>query len=323
MYEVITVGSSTVDAFVHTELHEVKKGKQELIAYPIGSKLLIRKLDFLIGGGGTNTAVSLARLRNKVAYLGEVGNDENARRILELLKKERVVPVVIKSKAHQSGYSVVLDSCEHNRTILTYKGANDFLKFSEIPLSKLKTKWFYFSSMLGESFKAQERLAHFAKKNKIKVAYNPSYYQIKDDKKCLESILKCLDLLIFNKEEAELLVGKDGINKLLKKVYGLGPKIVCITDGKNGAYSYDGEYMYSIGVHNIKVVERTGAGDAFASSFLAGLIKGKDIEYCMQLGIANSESVIRYMGAKNKLLKWNEIVKVIKKNPCRLKKVKI
>lgn len=323
MYDVITVGSSTVDAFVHTEFHEVRKGKQELIAYPVGSKLLIRKLAFLIGGGGTNTAVALARLGNKVAYLGVVGDDENATRIVDLLKKERVTPLVVRSGSHQSGYSVILDSSENNRTILTYKGANDFLRFSEIPLNKLKTKWFYFSSMLGESFKTQEKLAYLAKKKGIKVAYNPSYYQLKDEKKLLKNILKCLDLLVFNKEEAELLVGKGEIRKLLKRVYGLGPKIVCITDGDKGAYSYDGEYMYSIGVHNIKAVERTGAGDAFASSFLAGLIRGEDIEYCMQLGIANSESVIQYLGAKNKLLKWNKIVDVIKKNPCKIKKVRI
>ena len=87
-----------------------------------------------------------------------------------------------------------------------------------------------------------------------------------------------------------------GLNKL-------GPKIVIITDKNNLISCYDGIKKYFLKPNNIKVVERTGAGDAFASGFVAGLIKGKSIEYCLKLGLRESESVIRYFGAKNNLLR--------------------
>ena len=85
----------------------------------------------------------------------------------------------------------------------------------------------------------------------------------------------------------------------------MGPKIVVITDKDKPTVAYDGEKKYSIKPHNIKVVERTGAGDAFASGFVAGLVAGKNINKCLKLGLRQGESVIKYFGAKNKLLKMD------------------
>src|SRR3989338_11326658 len=92
MYDVITVGSATVDVYAKTEFSEVLKGKgkEDCIAYPVGSKILIKELTLTSGGGGTNTAVSLARLGHKVAFLGKMGSKENSRRVIDDLKTEKV-----------------------------------------------------------------------------------------------------------------------------------------------------------------------------------------------------------------------------------------
>src|SRR3989344_5548358 len=110
MYDVITVGSSTVDVFAKTEFMEEikimnKKEVTNLLAYPIGSKILVNELIFSTGGGGTNTAVSLARLGNKVAWLGVLGNDENANFIVNDLSKEKVDILAYREKG-LSGYSL-------------------------------------------------------------------------------------------------------------------------------------------------------------------------------------------------------------------------
>ena len=90
MYDVITVGSATVDVYAKTEFSELLKGKnkEECIAYPVGSKILINELTLTSGGGGTNTAVALARLGHKVAFLGKIGSKENSKRVIDDLKKE-------------------------------------------------------------------------------------------------------------------------------------------------------------------------------------------------------------------------------------------
>ena len=262
MYDIINVGSATVDALVKTEFCEMlhDKKKEDCIAYPIGSKILIKELILTIGGGGTNTAVSLARLGHKTAFLGKIGMGENSRRIIKKLKKERVdTSLIVRSKTGRTGYSIVLDSKKHDRTILTFRGSNNNLKFNEISLKKLKTKWFYFSSMMETSFKTLEKLVSYAKKNNIKIAFNISSYLAKKGKKYLKNILNKTNILILNKEEATLLIGKGSIKNQLKKISKLGPEIIAITDGNKGAYVYENGHIYHGKPHNIKIIETTGA----------------------------------------------------------------
>lgn len=320
MYDVITVGSATIDVFADTvsELIKIKTLEKEeaLIAYPAGSKILIKNLNFLTGGGGTNAAVSLARLGHKVGYLGKMGDDDRGEIILKELKKEKVGFLGTKGK-EGSGYSIILNTLEHDRTILVYKGANDNLSFNEINLRKLKTKWFYFSSMINESYNTLERLAEFAQHNQIKVLFNPSNYLAEKGLQHVRKILENSHILILNREEAGMVIGKDSVERMMEEL-SLFSKIVVVTDGKEGAYAYDGKKYYSIKAHKIKVVESTGAGDAFASAFLSGIIKKNDIKFALKMGLANAESILMYRGAKEGLLKWNELKKAMKKNPAKV-----
>ena len=157
MFDIITFGSAVVDIFVETDL----KSKGKFVAYPVGSKILVEDMKFSIGGGGTNTAVAFSRLGLETGYIGKIDRDFGGKQILELLEKERVGFVGKMEDKHEGigGYSIILDSKGNDRTILTYKGINDDLKFSEIKLENIKTKWLYFSSLLGDSFKTQEKLA--------------------------------------------------------------------------------------------------------------------------------------------------------------------
>lgn len=371
MYDIITVGSATVDVFVKTESElikiKTKDGEEDLIAYPTGRKVLIEKLDFMTGGGATNTAVCFSRLGLKTACLSTIGKDDNGKKILNELKKEKIDFIgTIESKGMTS-YSIVLDSIEHDRTILTYKALSNNLKFKKLEANikrgRLKTKWFYFCTMMGESFKTLEKLAEYAKQNKkqnkkenkkeskkeskkevkkenkldkpqneIKIAFNPTNYLAKEGPKKLKKILDATDALVLNKEEAKLLLGYKPedmtitIERLMKELNKLGPNIIVITDGANGAYCYEDankRYMYHIQPRGVKLMETTGAGDAFTSSFIAGLIKGKPIEFCLFLAQTNTESVIQHYGAKNILLTWNNVLKEMKKYKHKVERKKI
>jgi len=327
MYDVICVGSSTVDVFAKTEHSELikimnKNEEEDFLAYSTGSKILIEQLDFTTGGGGTNVGVALSRLGMKTAYLGCVGKDKNAEHILKRLKEEKVDTKLVVRKKGQTGYSIILDSIEHDRTILAYKGVNNSFRFKDIDKKKLKTKWFYFSAMLDEAYTAQEKVAIFAEKHNIKIAFNPSSYLAEKGSQFLKEILARTEILVLNKEEAELIVGKDSVDYLLYKLHLLGPNYVIITDGKKGAYCYYVGTIYFAKTNNIKIVETTGAGDAFASTFLAGLIKKNDIPYALKLATTNAESVISHHGAKNKLLTFKESLAIMKKNPIKVTKKK-
>lgn len=295
MLDIITFGSAVVDIFVNTDV----KDKGKFLAYPIGSKILIKDLKFNIGGGGTNTAVAFSRLHFKTGYIGKLDADFGGRRILDLLKEENIE--FLGKTANEKilgGYSIILDSRENDRTILTYKGINDDIKTSDLKLNQIETKWIYFSSLLGESFKTQEKLAKILHKHGTKIAFNPSEYLI--ERENLKELLKITEILVLNHEEAKLLTKDKNLFEGLRK---LGPRIVVITNRDKEVYAFDGEKKYSMMPHKLKVVERTGAGDAFASGFVAGQIIGKSINESLKLGLEESESVIKHQGAKIGLIR--------------------
>jgi len=301
VYDVVTFGSAVVDVFVGTDIGAKKKA----ICYPAGAKILIQDLRFDIGGGGTNTAVAFARLGLNTGFIGKIGKDEQGQDILNMLRREKVKFLGKIDKNGMTGYSVILDSKDKTRTILTYKGVNNQLSLNEVP-KRIKTKWLYYSSFLGKSFETQKKLAKILTARGTKLAFNPSMYLVK--RKDLKGLLKLCEVLILNREEAQMLLKKNKVKirsekDLLLGLHSLGPKIVVITDKNKPIQCYDGKKKYKIKPHPVNVVERTGAGDAFASGFVAGLVADKPIEYCLSLGLKEGESVIRHFGAKNKLLK--------------------
>ena len=306
VYDVITVGSATIDVFAHTDSKVLtvkgKKGPETFIAYPLGTKILITDLNFMVGGGGTNVAVSFSRLGLKTAFLGSIGVDENSHKVLELLHREQVD--FIGQQQGQTGYSIVLDANHRDRTILTAKGSNNLLD-QQFALKHLpKTKWLYASSMIEKSFDALVALIHEAKSNGTKVAFNPSSYQAKLGYTKLRSVLDCCNVLICNLEEAQLLFEKQGQPHHLKKFLKANPDTyVVITNGREGATCYyKGKTYHQQPSRAIPVVETTGAGDAFGSGFVAGLMHGLDPQQSLRLGMIQAEAVISAVGAKNNLL---------------------
>jgi ribokinase len=305
LFDVITVGSSTVDVFMHTNSKQVevlKIHKHIDIAYPLGAKILVNELEFFTGGGGTNTAVAFSRLGLKTGWIGRIGNDNNGKMILDEIEREGIH--FLGYIGGVTGYSVILDAIESDRTIFAFKGCNDDLSYRRI--KKPETKWLYFSSMMDKSFKAVKKITYHANIHNIRIAFNPSLYLTKKGVNYLKPVLRNTEILVFNKEEAQSLLDDttDNTYQLLHGIQKLGPKIVVITDGKHGAHCLDTveKHFYVIKPLKVKIKETTGAGDAFSSGFVAAKIMSKDTEFALRLAMLNAESVIKNKGAKNKLL---------------------
>jgi ribokinase len=327
MYDVITIGSNTIDLFVHTDQSGLidfhsRKGVDQFISYPVGTKMLITKLMHNFGGNGVNAAVTLSRLGLKTGYIGKIGTDENGKIILKHLKKERVD--FLGGKGKESGLSIVLDSFEEDRTILVYKGCNNDLSLKEVKRAKLKAKWLYLSSMLGQSLDTMQQIAEHAKTNKMNIAFNPSITILENEGHKAINIIRYSDVLVLNKEEAECLVGHNSLEKAIDDLLVFGPKIIVITDGKKGAFAYKEGYYYKIMPRqDLKIVETTGAGDAFASTLTAGLIMNKPFEFCLKMAINNSESVITHHGAQTHLLSRKKLFEIVGKDKRVVEKIKV
>jgi len=319
MYDVITVGSNTIDVFAYTERTRsiLIKGigdETTYISYPAGSKLLIDELDFYIGGGGTNTAAGLKKMGLSVGYIGRLGNDDNGQKILEYLEDESIDFLGCKSDDpdEKNGYSIVLDSIEKQRTILAYKGANNLLRLDDIDLKSCDTKWFYLCSMVGDSFDVLKGLASYSIKNSIKYLFNPSNYLAEKGPEYLSEVLRHAYILVCNYEEAKLLAQGSDIKGILKKIKSYGPKIVVITGGSKPVYCIDiDDIIYQVNPLDVRIAEVTGAGDSFGSAFLASYIKETDTSIALKVAIANASSVLQYKGAKRKLLDYSEAKRII------------
>ncbi len=178
--------------------------------------------------------------------------------------------------------------------------------------------------MVDRSFETLKKLSDYANKNKIKILFNPSNYLAEKGEEYLKDILKNTQILVLNDEEASLLVGRGDAKNKIMKLKKIGPEIVITTDGKNPVNCIDDkDNYYKVYPLDIKVVEATGAGDSFASSFLAGIIKTDDIEFSLKLGIVNSHSILKHKGAKNKLLTYREATKEISKNEIIIEKERL
>ncbi len=321
MHDVICVGSSTIDLYVKPESSQIlyDKSKKEHISFPVGGKILVDEMEFSTGGGGTNAAVSLTRLGFKVAYLGKMGLDDYSETILQNLNREGVdTSLVSQKKNAKVGFSVVIDDKGRDRTILSFRGSNGDLQWADINKSKLKAKWFYFSSMMNESFKTLVRLSEYTEKKNIQIAFVLSPFLAEKGMKSLKSIFKRVSVLVLNKEEAGLLVGEKDYVSQFHDLAKAGPTIIAITDGEKGAHVYcDGCFYYGK-PRRVKIVETTGAGDAFASTFLAGLMKKNDVTFALKLAMVNAESVIGHHGAKEKLLTFKEASRKISQRSLKI-----
>lgn len=323
MFDVVAIGSATRDAFFEGDFPLVKWPKTEsgkAYLLPFGEKLEVKKVSFTIGGNAANASVTFARQEFKTACVAETGNDVSGEEIRRRLKKEKIETKFIACDPQiPTSYSVLLLE-KGERTILNYRGAGGGLRVQDVNLKNLSARWWYLS-LAGKSDAMLKPLLEFADEKGIAVAFNPTGYHIKHKRSEILSSLGRLSFLVLNEEEAALLTGTSFKNEraVFKKLNGLTSGILAVTDGKNGVTVSDGNLIYKAGIFKEKkLADRTGAGDAFGSGFVAGLLqrgltkknivsaKPDDIFYAIRLASANATSVVEKIGATEGTLTKNK-----------------
>jgi len=313
MYDIITFGSATLDVFMSSRQLEVVESEKFItkkgLCAPLGSKMHMDSVFFAMGGCGTNTAVTFARQGLKVAYLGQIGKDPAGQGVKDELTSQGVSLELLKEvDKWPTAFSVIVSLPEVGRSILEKLGACHQLTKEGMPFDKLradKPKWFYVAPLSGESYKTFEPIIDFASQNKIKVAVNPGKTQLKEGLATLRTSLNKMDILIVNQEEAARLTDIDfqKEKEIFQKLDELVEGIVVMTKGSQGVTVSDGKHLYSAGIPESGLVDRTGAGDAFGSAFVAGYIEKEDITQAIQLATANATAVLQELGATKGLLK--------------------
>lgn len=309
MYDVVTFGQSTADVYLMSKKFRVIRDKKfitgEAECFAFGTKIELDDVLFEVGGGATNTAVTFARQGLLTGIVSKIGSDDAGESIIATLRRHGVsTHHLVIAEGRRSGYATIFLGHGGERTALVYRGAGSTLTAREIAWTHLRAKWFYISS-LGGNIQLLKSILQFARKKRIRVALNPGALELKKGGHQLKKLLRKVDILLVNREEAAGLVGVP-ISHEKKIVHGLDALcdgIAVVTEGDRGSWVADNNVVRKISITPVKAVDTTGAGDAYGSGFVAGLIKRPgDFDYALRLASINSASEVQAVGAKNGLI---------------------
>lgn len=320
--DVMSVGDIVTDAFIRlldeeAVSYENEEGKW--LAMKFGQKIPFDHVEILEAvGNAANASVSFARLGLKSGLITNVGGDQHGRDMITSLHRDNVDTRFVRvNPGKKSNYHYVLWYKEE-RTILIKHEEYDYhwpsLSPKEIP------KWIYFSSISKNALDYHDDLADWLRDHPdVKFAFQPGTFQIDMGTERLGHLYSLADVLVLNREEAvEVTHGNyDDVHGLINKLHEIGVKIAVITDGPAGAYASDGLTRFKMPPYPDPgpPVERTGAGDSFASTFVAAIIKGNNIEGALQWAPINSMNVVQNVGAQKGLLNERELGEYLQKAP--------
>ncbi|PIN76623.1 hypothetical protein COV17_01785 [Candidatus Woesearchaeota archaeon CG10_big_fil_rev_8_21_14_0_10_36_11] len=314
-YDVLCVGSAVVDTFFTID--------QRVSSVKMGDKVLVSSIEKHSGGSATNAGAALKKLGVRARILTKLGNDHDAEFITKELQTYSLQNICLHHSTKNTNISLLISSTkEKDRIIYAYKGASEDLTIYDFVKKQLKTRWIYMGSLMGKSFQTGKKLVKYAHSKNITILFNPSLYLAKKGVLYLKPILNATQILVLNKKEAQSLLHDThhSSQELIRKLHTLGPKTVVITEGAKIMHAYHENIHYSLVPPTVPVVHTAGAGDAFTSGLLAGMIKHYSFENALRLGVVNSLSIIQHIGTKHKLLTEREAQQMMKKYRIKVQK---
>lgn len=258
-------------------------------------------IDFreVCGGSAANSIVGLARLGCRVGFIGKLADDGEGKLLLKDFRRGGIdINGITIVRRGRSGTAMGFVDEKGERALYVDSGVNDTIEFKEINKEyAFKTEFLHLTSFIGEkSFQAQKKLVEALPKN-VKISLDPGELYAKKGA-TLESIIKKTFVLMPHAKELELLMGtadyKESADLLCRK----GVKIVAVKLGSKGCYITDGKESHLVKPFKVKVVDTTGAGDAFCAGFLYGLIHGESLYECGRIGNFVASRCIMKMGAR-------------------------
>ncbi len=346
--KIITIGSAVHDLFIEYEnpqlmAFEIDGQEVMYIMLEEGRKHEVKELHHAIGGGALNSACCFKRLEFSCAPCSKIGTDNQGEFILQQLAQKKInAAYITKSSKTATGTSYILPSPTGNSALLVDRAANLTLSKKDIPLKDfIDCDQLYITSLSKNTSELLPYITKQAKKLSISVAVNPGSSQLTVNVTTLIESLADIDILILNTFEASLLAEKflpkrTKVNKkpnhdlpellatpimregplftlqeFFQEIHKQGPSIAAVTNGQDGVYVSNGAHIYYHPSLPIEVTSTVGAGDAFGSTFVAQLLKGKSLEQAIRAGVINSAAVLEYLDATTGLLDQKELDELV------------
>lgn len=319
---ILAIGDIITDAFVklseeHAEVTTDEKGYKRL-TFELGAKIPYDEADIVQAVEcSPNAAVSMSRLGLSTSLMTWIGDDKTGQEMVEYLKSERVgVDEIVVEKGIKSNYHYVLRYGPDRTKLQRFE---DYSYEWRDPAQK--PDWVYLGVLGEKTWPLHEALlAYLGKNPSIKLIFQPGMYHLMWSTEKMAPFYHRAELVIMNREEAAQVTGKDrgSVAGLMQALHDLGVKVAVVTDGADGAYASNGSKLFFMRNYPDPQppYDRTGAGDAFASTIAAALALGESLETALTWAPINSMSVVQQLGAQAGLLRRADIERFLKEAPA-------
>ncbi len=311
-FDVTAIGNAIVDVIAQADdallaEHNLPKGAMNLIDAATAEKLygIMGPGKEASGGSAGNTIAGIAALGGKTAYIGKVAADQ----LGEVFTHDiRAVGVTYDTKPLVGGLptarSLIFVTPDAQRTMQTFLGATTQLGPEDVNMDYItSSKVVYLEGYLWDQPRAKKAMRDAAIKAheagvKVALTLSDSFCVARFRDEFLELAEKHVDILFANEGEILSLYQTDDFDTALQQVRK-HCEIAALTRSEKGSVVVNGEEIHIIdAVPGVKVVDTTGAGDAYAAGFLYAYTQGRDLKTSGRLGGAMAAQVIAQYGPR-------------------------
>lgn len=310
---ILAVGDIVTDAFIklsedYAESSTDDKGYKRL-SFELGAKLPYDSVEIIQAVEcSPNAAVSMSRLGLEASLMAWLGDDGPGSDMIAYLKAQGVdTDELVVEQGMKTNYHYVLRYGGDRTKLQRFEDYSYQWKDPE-----QSPDWLYLGVLGEKTWPLHEAMLQYLGSNSgIKLAFQPGMYHLMWGAEKMKDFYGRAEVVVMNREEAVTVSGGDhaDIHDLIDRLHQLGPRIVVVTDGPDGAYASDGQNRLKMPLYPDPAppVDRTGAGDAFASTFVAALAQGRDLEGALLWAPINSMAVCQKVGAQAGLLTEKEL----------------
>jgi len=261
------------------------------------------------GGSAVNVAIGVRRLGMKSSLIAKVGFDSFGRIIVDDVLREGVDISGLRIGFTQTGFTIVAINNKGEIVMYGYKGAAEELlpgDISEYAVSR--AKWMHIASLrLDTTMKAIE----LAREHGLTISWDPGRVLATQGLSNLKEVVANVDYIMLNEKEASLMTGVNDYKEAAEAIARDTSAVVIVKRGGKGVYVRSKEYTGDIPAYRVEnVIDTTGAGDAFASGFITGILRGYSLKKSLQYGNATAALKITRLGS-HQVPSHNEVVEFI------------
>jgi fructokinase len=310
-YDILGIGNAIVDVVARADdgflsRHDMHKGAMILIDAPTADSIYAAMPpgQESSGGSAANTCAVAAGLGSRVAYIGKVADDQLGGAFRHDINAVGVhFPTAPLSGGAPTARCLILVSPDGQRTMNTFLGACVTLGESDVdPALVAASAITYLEGYLFDppaaqaAFRKAAEAAHAAGRQ-VALSLSDAFCVNRHRTAFLDLVANHVDILFANETEITALYERNSFEEAAEAVRGK-VALAALTRSEAGSLILRGDETIRVAAEPAKVVDTTGAGDAYAAGFLAGLTTGKSLDLCGRMGSIAAAEIISHYGAR-------------------------